>query len=151
MELSQFLIEAKTSTYAAGDMAQKISEADNSTTIIFEKWDYRYHDNYFGGEPYGGREVVFFRWKPIWMMTYYGWVEKARNIIAWDVYAVLQGALRNIPESAPYRGPLEYRDEKYVYCNVYEWNLDQFCGEEIIKTDYEIIYRARYMGGFINQ
>lgn len=32
------------------------------------------NDNFFGGEPYGGREVVFYEEKPVWMMVYYGWV-----------------------------------------------------------------------------
>ena len=37
MQLSQFLMEAKTSTYAAGDSAKRTKEMDQSTTMIFEK------------------------------------------------------------------------------------------------------------------
>lgn len=59
-ELCKFLIKAKKSTYAAGDVAKKIVEDDKSTTMTFEDGDWRYYDNYFGGEPYGGREVVYF-------------------------------------------------------------------------------------------
>ena len=151
MQLSQFLIEAKTSTYAAGDSAKRNKETDQSTTMIFEKWEWRYHDNYFGGEPYGGREVASFQWKPIWMMTYYGWVEKNRNIVVGEVYRILQWALRNIPENAPYRGPLEYKDEEYIYHNSYTWNLEQFSGKEIIRKGDEIVYQAQYMGGIIDQ
>ena len=150
-QLSEFLVEAKTSTYAAGDNAKRTKETDQSTTMIFEKGDWKYHDNYFGGEPYGGREVVLFQWKPIWMMTYYGWVEKSRDIIAWEVYRILQWALRNIPECAPYRGPLEYRNEEYVYHNSYAWNIEQFSGKEIIKQGDTIVYQAQYMGGIIDQ
>ena len=151
MQLSQFLIEAKTSTYAAGDSAKRNKETDQSTTMIFEKWEWRYHDNYFVGEPYGGREVASFQWKPIWMMTYYGWVEKNRNIVVGEVYRILQWALRNIPENAPYRGPLEYKDEEYIYHNSYTWNLEQFSGKEIIRKGDEIVYQAQYMGGIIDQ
>ena len=50
---------------------------DKSTTLIFESGDWKYHDNYFGGEPYGGREVVFFKGEPIYIMVYYGVVDES--------------------------------------------------------------------------
>ena len=71
-KLKEFLVEAKRSTYAAGDAAQKSTNEDGSTTIVFEDGDWKYHDNYFGGEPFGGREVVFFKEEPVYIMTYYG-------------------------------------------------------------------------------
>jgi len=39
--------------YAAGGSAVKTREADHSTTIVLEHGDWKFHDNYFGGEPYG--------------------------------------------------------------------------------------------------
>ena len=62
------------------------------------------HDNFFGGEPYGGRMVVFYKNKPIWTMVYYGWVEKTvkdPNV----VYRILRSALKQMPNDAPFRGP----------------------------------------------
>ncbi|HCU70338.1 MAG TPA: hypothetical protein DIC35_01115 [Candidatus Moranbacteria bacterium] len=86
-KLCEFLVKAKKATYAAGDAAQKAKEKDQSTTIIFEERDWKYHDNYFGGEPYGGREVVFFQNKPVYMMVYYGWVnEKAEDVTRFMVF-----------------------------------------------------------------
>ena len=73
--LCKFLVDAKKSTYAAGETAKKIVERDKSTTLIFENGDLKYHDNYFGGEPFGGREVVFLQNEPIYIMTYYGLVD----------------------------------------------------------------------------
>ena len=78
-----------------------------------------------------------------------GW--KNRNIVVGEVYRILQWALRNIPENAPYRGPLEYKDEEYIYHNSYTWNLEQFSGKEIIRKGDEIVYQAQYMGGIIDQ
>ena len=72
-ELRAFLVKAKKATYASGDDSAKIIEKDKSTTLIFEDGDWKYHDNYFGGEPYGGREVVLFQGNPVYIMTYYGW------------------------------------------------------------------------------
>lgn len=50
--LCKFLVEAKKSTYAAGERAKKIVEDDKSTTLFFEDGNLKYHDNYFGGEPF---------------------------------------------------------------------------------------------------
>ncbi|HNY04800.1 MAG TPA: hypothetical protein PKI92_03540, partial [Candidatus Woesebacteria bacterium] len=69
--LREFLVKAKKSTYASGDASKEIVELDKSTTLIFEEGDFKYHDNYFGGEPYGGREVVFFKGEPVYIMVYY--------------------------------------------------------------------------------
>ncbi len=52
--LCNFLVKAKKAIYASGDENTKIKESDKSTTLIFEEGDFKYHDNYFGGEPYGG-------------------------------------------------------------------------------------------------
>ena len=58
-ELKKFIFEASRASYASGDDSIKHKEADGSTTITYSSGEYRMHDNYFGGEPYGGREVVF--------------------------------------------------------------------------------------------
>jgi len=76
LQLKQFILDASHNTYASEDVNLRQKQADNSTTIVYEKDNWKYHDNYFGGEPYGGREVVFYDNKPVWMMVYYGWVEE---------------------------------------------------------------------------
>lgn len=149
-ELSKFLVEAKKSTYAAGDQAHKIINSDKSTTITYEKDNWKYHDNYFGGEPYGGREVVFYKNKPVYIMTYYGFVDesiKAPNL----VYTCLMNALKLIPEDKPFRGPEEYQEENLIYENIHSGEVDNFKGEETIKQNGKLIYKANYMGGFIDQ
>jgi len=150
-ELCKFLVKAKKSTYAAGEAAKKIVEADKSSTLIFEDGDWKYHDNYFGGEPYGGREVVFFRDLPVYMMVYYGWViEGVSDVQA--VYKTLQGALTLIPEDKPFRGPKKYNLDGSEYVNVFKGEIDNFFGEEIISSaDGKEIYKAKYIGGFVNQ
>src|SRR5207245_10498296 len=91
--LLQFLLDASRRGYAAGGSVVKVKEADHSTTIVLEVGKWRFHDNYFGGEPYGGREVVFLEGRPVWMAVYYGWVEGA-SAGAERVYAFLQGSSR---------------------------------------------------------
>ncbi len=150
-ELCTFLVKAKKSTYAAGDSATKIVASDKSTTMIFEESDWRYQDNYFGGEPYGGREVVFYQNEPVYIMVYYGWVTDTVIDIA-AVYKVLQGALIHMPEDRPFRGPAEYSQGDLVYKNVFDGEIDNFFGEEIIvNTDGQALYKAKYMGGLVDQ
>ena len=149
-KLCKFLVKAKKSTYASGDDAKKIINDDKSTTMLFDDGDWKYHDNYFGGEPYGGREVVFFKNTPIYMMVYYGWVIK--GVAFSSIYKTLQGALSLMPKDKPFRGPKKYNHNDMEYTNVFEGNIDNFFGEEIIMSaDNEEIYKAKYIGGLIDQ
>ena len=63
-EICKFLVEAKKSTYAAGDSAKRIVNDDKSTTLIFEDGDWKYHDNYFGGEPMAVERLYFSKKNP---------------------------------------------------------------------------------------
>lgn len=152
-DIRSFLIRAHLAGYAAGDSARKTKEVDGSTTLVFEQGDWRYHDNYFGGEPYGGREVVFFRGKPVWMMVYYGGVLPSVKDLK-PIYAFLQHALRNMPDNMPCRGP-EFFDEgvsrPYIYkCSV-RGSFVNFSGEEqIIEYAFRQVYFARFQGGLVD-
>ena len=68
--LIKFLIESNKAGYASGQEKQWIKELDGSTTIPFKKGEWHSQDNFFGGEPYGGRIVVFYKNKPYWIMVY---------------------------------------------------------------------------------
>jgi len=147
--LKEFLVKAKKSTYASGDIAKKIVEADKSTTLIFEDGDFKYHDNYFGGEPYGGREVVFFKGEPVYTMVYYGLVNEEITDFR-GVYKILQKALSLMPEECPYRGPKEYKEGDYSYLNNFIGEIDNFSGEETINYKGKEVYKAKYAGGLVD-
>ncbi len=57
-ELIKFISEANKAEYASGNESSLINESDNSKTIIYERGDFKFHDNYFGGEPYGGYQSL---------------------------------------------------------------------------------------------
>jgi hypothetical protein len=149
--LCNFLVEAKKATYAAGDAAQKIVEMDKSTTLLFKDGDFEYQDNYFGGEPFGGREVVFFQNEPVYIMTYYGQVNESVSDFE-AIYKFLQKALLLIPEDHPFRGPDNYAEGDLIYKNTHSGGVENFFGEEIIySSEGKELYRAKYAGGFICQ
>jgi hypothetical protein len=147
--LRQFLINSNKAGYAGGEEKKWIKEADGSTTIPFEKGEWKSHDNFFGGEPYGGRAIVFHNNKPVWMMVYYGWV--AEGIEINPVYGILREALMRMPEEYPYRGPKEYKKDQFVYKNLWTGELDRFSGEEQIFKNDKLAYKANYIGGLVDQ
>lgn len=147
--LRQFLVDSNKAGYAGGEEKKWIKEPDCSTTIPFEKGPWRSHDNFFGGEPYGGRTIVFYEGKPYWMMVYYGWV--AEGVESNPVYGVLRSALMGMPEDYPYRGPKEYKEDGYTYTNTWEGEVDRFSGEERITQGEKLIYKANYLGGIVDQ
>ena len=148
--LLRFLLDASRRGYAAGRSAVKVREADHSTTIVLEHGEWRFHDNYFGGEPYGGREVVFLGGRPVWMAVYYGWVEGA-NIRIESVYSFLQRALREAPPEFPVRGPDAFTEGRFSYRNAHEGGVVSFWGQETIHEDERLVYTARYAGGLVDQ
>ena len=149
VQLKQFLYQANLAGYASGEEKQWTKEPDGSTTIVFEKNGLKSHDNYFGGEPYGGRIIVSEKEKPVWLMVYYGWVEPGQEKEA--VYGVLRNALKQMPKEMPLRGPNQYQEAQYFYINSTLGGVEQFSGTEQITIQDQVIYQAWYMGGLVDQ
>lgn len=148
--LLRFLRDAHQHGYAAGRAARQRREADHSTTITHETEEWAFHDNYFGGEPYGGRSVVFRNGKPVWMAVYYGRVEGPPTEVQ-PVYSFLQRALLLAPEDFPVRGPAEFCDNAFAYRNVRHGDVRGFRGEETIHHRGQHVYTAWYSGGLVDR
>ena len=146
--LKNFIFAASRATYASGNEDIKKEQPDGSTTIEFESGVYKYHDNYFGGEPYGGREIVFLDGKPLWMMVYYGLVHDGANK---DVYGFLMESLSNTTVDMPYRGPTLFEKGEWKYENKLVGGVDRFSGTEKIFRDGQCIYEASYIGGLVDR
>lgn len=147
--LRQFLVDSNKAGYAGGEEKKWLKEPDGSTTIPFRKGPWRLDDNFFGGEPYGGRTIVSYEGKPYWLMVYYGWVEE--GVEANPVYTVLRNALMRMPQDYPFRGPREYKEGEYTYTNGWQGEVDRFLGEEQITWNDKLIYKANYLGGLVDQ
>jgi hypothetical protein len=147
-QLKEFLLASNKAGYAGGEEKKWVKEPDGSTTIPFQSGAWRSNDNFFGGEPYGGRVVVFFENKPIWIMVYYGWVVEGEDTN--EVYAILRKALMQMPDNYPYRGPEKLVEGEFVYQNSWSGELDKYTGEEFIAKNGKEIYRATYMGGLVD-
>lgn len=146
--LKQFLRQANMPH--ATDNSNVTKEPDGSRSITFEDGDWQMHDNFFGGEPYGGRMVVLYKNKPVWMMVYYGQVT-APKFKPDELYGFLREALQHPPEDRPYRGPENYKKSDLEYRNQVNGDADNYAGKEEILQNGEQIYWAVYHGGLIDQ
>ena len=71
-------------------------------TIVINKGDWTYVDQYVGGEPFQGLEIVWFKKLPVWSMSYRGfWNPKNYK----EMLSFVKKALQSPPKSAPWRGP----------------------------------------------
>lgn len=141
-DLVKFLIKAKRNGYAGGNEAK---ESDGSCSTRFEEGDFKFHDNWFGAEPFGGREVVLYKKKPYWMMVYYGVEITGKNL----AIPTLRKALSEMPEDFPARGPKSLQNGEYQYENKWEGDIEKFSGEEKITKSGQMVYNAKYIGGLL--
>ena len=148
-QLALFLLKSNEAGYAGGDEKKWTREADGSLTIVFEDGPWKSHDNFFGGEPYGGRTIVSHAGRPVWILVYYGWVEEQSNPD--ELYAVLRKALKEMPAAAPYRGPERFEEGRFVYLNRWEGELGRFFGREEIHESSRLTYQAEYSGGWVDR
>jgi len=155
-ELRKFKKEAHGAGYESENPKNEVKEADGSTTLWYESGDWKLHDNYFGGEPYGGRTVISYKNKPVWIMVYYGWLDDTVSDIN-EAYLFLRKALRAKKDppvgeaEETFRGPKEFREGKFKYVNNWEGALENYSGKEEIYLDGDLIYTAMYMGGLVDQ
>lgn len=133
--------------YAATDGSRN---PDGSATITHSSGPWRTTDTYFGGEPYGGSEVVFHEDRPVWMMVYYGAVDKDTADVA-GTYQFLKAALANTDQAFPLRGPRSHVAGGLRYENTWTGDLERFTGVERIHATGREIYSATYCGGLVDQ
>ncbi len=146
--LKNFLLKANM-PHATG-VATIRKEKNNSRTITFSDADWSMEDNFFGGEPYGGQQVVFYNGLPAWVCVYYGRVHE--TIINPDrIYDFLREALQHPPEHRPFRGPDSYKKDNLEYKNEFDGETENYSGKEVILENGKQIYWAKYLGGLVDQ
>jgi hypothetical protein len=144
-ELKKFIMKANM-PHATG-AAETVKEADSSRTIEYSDGDYRMHDNFFGGEPYGGRLVVFYKGEPLLIEVYYGQTSRPAD----DVYNFLREALQHPDENNPFRGPEEYKKDTLTYKSTTKGDVANHTVKEYIYDGDEEIYWAVVIGGLVDQ
>lgn len=135
--------------HATGESDMR-SEKNGSRTIHFSDGDWSMTDNFFGGEPYGGQQVVFYKGEPAWLCVYYGRVLRT-NLSPEEVYGFLREALQHPSKGMPLRGPVSYKVNTLEYRHKLTGELDDFTSEEEILESGQRIYWAKFLGGWVDQ
>lgn len=148
-ELKQFLIYSAQHGYGNDNRVER-KEVDNSSTIEVTNDDFKMSDNYFGGEPYGGRTVVSYESQPTWLMVYYGGVVGGISNID-TIYPYLKEQLLNPDAEIPVRGPINHRSGDFEYKLSLKGDLDDFSGLEEIFYKDELVFKTTIAGGSVDQ
>lgn len=152
-ELEQILIKTGTEGYATGGEDAFSENPDTSKTYAYTFGKWISNDNYFGGEPFGGRWVISLDNQPVWMMVYYGGCNLGLDPkVQSEVIILLRQALATKPEGVyHFRGPklLEAGDFKYI--NNWSGDIEKYSGEEVIYQGDQVVYKASYIGGLVDQ
>lgn len=150
-QLAKFLVKAKINAYA-GDGAEVSPQRPGFYELEYKEGDLEYRDSYVGFYLAPGQEVVRLNGKPIWMMAYNGgmgnkhWQDKE---LADKTFLFLKKALKQVPETIPFRGPANLKEGDFEYTNEVKGDIRNFLGTERIFYKGEEVFRQDYMGGLV--
>lgn len=160
-EFREFLVEAKQNGYGS-ELATKTNLKSGASEIVYEADDWRYTDNYVGGDPYVGYEHVSYKadgvWRPVWGMAYRGRIRDLE--LDGNTLGELLGTFLAQPDAdMPIRGPLKAEDNahgfRYRLTYAAMSKLENFEANEWIYKTHEkgenLVYTASLLGGLANR
>ncbi len=148
MELPDFLVKAKTHTYASQGEAKERTLDDGAKEFVYQEGDWKYRDRYFGSEAFTGEEIVTKDNHPVWTMNYYGRVI-SKSIRSGEMSDFLKESLLQVKPERPFRGPSEYQRNEWKYKDNSAGTIEDFHGEEEIFFNKTKVYKLSYHGGLI--
>lgn len=151
-ELAEFLVEAKTKTYANVNAKEINAQRPDFKELEYKKGKWEYRDSYCGFFFAPGQEIVRFNKKPVWAMAYSGGMNSKYHgdvLFAKEIFSFLKLALAKVSPKIPYRGPKSYISGNYKYTNTIKGNITDFSGTEKIFFKGKEIFKQEYIGGLI--
>ena len=151
-ELVRFIVKAKRATYASqGDQdSVKSVLLPGTHQLEYSEGLFFYRDIYAGSAMFAGQEIVYYAGKPIWSMSYAGDIpEEVSSQDIEGLVKLLHKALMNVPDSIPYRGPLQIVDGAFYYANHAGGSFASFFGDESILRNGKVLYTLHYEGGLL--
>jgi len=153
--LLKFIAKAHRNTYAATKEIKLKYQC--KTPILPEHKDYdfidgdwRYHDSYAGISWAPGREVVFFKNKPVWSMSYQGQTINALSKEFIDeIFEFLKKALRKFTNEIPFRGLHGFEECDFKYSFTFKGDYSYFIGKESILYKGKVVFFQDVMATLI--
>lgn len=147
-KLLQFLIDARTKTYAGG--GNEVSPAfPGGYQYEYSDGDFLYRDFYnLGNGIFMGLETIYSADKPVWSNCYYG---NFKQMSEEEVDAILRGALVANKDKARLWYDVEWKKGDFTYfCKSdFAGSIDEMAGSEEIYKGKTKVYFLFYAGGFI--
>lgn len=149
-ELQDFFYRANLKGYGGDpDPYSIVVSPDGSTKISYHEENWRYLDEFYGGEPFSGMTTIWYQGKVCFTMVYWGKVLPGAN--QKKVYACLKAALRASKPEHPWRGPNGLVANNLRYTNIWHGNIEKFYGQEKIgNINDDWLYECDYRGGIVN-
>ena len=150
-QLATFLIRAKKQTYA-GEGKEIVPQRPGFKELEFVDGHFEYRDSYIGFYKAPGQEIVRYKGKPVWVMSYNGGMKEKYHKdedLAMQIFGFLKKCLNQVEESEPFRGPKYFKEGDYEYINEVYGNIKEFKGQEKILFKGEEIFRQEYIGGLV--
>ncbi len=153
-KLAEFLVKAKTQTYASMNSQEIKSERPGHNELEFEEDSLYYRDSYVGFFQAPGMEEVRLGkdGETIWTMAYSGgMLSEFQNDIefAKQVFTFLKKVLGLVTEDIPFRGPKELEEGNWRYMNKIEGEIKRFKGHEKIFFKGKEVFNQDYIGGIV--
>lgn len=147
-ELIQFLLKARTKTYAgAGGKVEPVF--NDSTQLEYREGDWFYRDVYYtGNRIFIGLEVIYYQDKAVWSMSYYG---NFKRMTEEELDKILRKALMENWQTTRIWKKVEWKngDYKYICQPDFEGSIDELAGLETISKKGKEIYNFFYAGGVL--
>ena len=147
-ELTNFLLKARTKTYAGGGGKVKPIFKD-SDQLEYKEGSWFYRDVYYTGKGiFMGLEAVYFQNRAVWGMSYYG---NFKNMKEKEIDSVLRKALLDNWKKARTWHKAEWQKGDYKYiCEPDSYgSIEEMSGTERIFKNSEEIYHFYYAGGLL--
>ncbi len=158
-DLVNFLLRARKKGYAGDGKKEENPERPGFQEFYYKKGDFEYRDSYAGHYQAFGQEVIRYKGKPAWIMSYSGGMLPQFHgdlKLAKETFTFLKKALQHVEKEAPFRGPEYYEENDLIpfqYFDNHIGDIKNFTGCEIIEKVINCrnveVFRQYYSGGLI--
>ncbi len=148
-ELLKFIAKAHKNTYAAPKKIKCKSIIAGHKDYDFVDGDWRYHDSYSGWVWPPGKEIVFYKNKPVWCMSYQGKALSDSKEFIEKVYGFLKKALMKTTHNLPFRCPKKFKQGDFEYTFKIKGDYSYFTGREAVKYKGKEVFFQDVMGSLI--
>ncbi|MDD5341461.1 MAG: DUF5680 domain-containing protein [Patescibacteria group bacterium] len=152
-KLNRFLGKAALATYAGGG-PEVDPEEPGFTELEYKQGDWFYKDSYTGFFQSWGREVVWYKKKPVWNQIYGGGMVKKYHHnfkFSHETFNFLKKALSAGEKKKLFqpRGPKKFKQGDWLYQCKWQGDITNFLGSEKIFYKNKVVFIHNFYGGLV--